>query len=202
MKKDEYSKIINGLSDRELLFHLYLTQMLLLAISFILGIFLFDNLFKDIIALFNWSDPLVWQLGLTAGIIVVCIDLLLMKVLPTSMYDDGGLNKRIFRNRHIVHIAFISALVAFSEEILFRGVIQSHFGLILSSLIFALVHYRYLFNWVLLINIIFLSFVIGFIFFKTGNLAITVIMHFFIDFLLGVFYSYRKNRKEEGMFNE
>ncbi len=201
MKKNKYSELVKGLSDKELLMHLYLTQILLLTISFLLGIILFDRI-SDISTLFKWKDSRVLTIGAAAGLAVVAADLTLMRFLPSSLYDDGGLNERIFRNRSIPHIAVIAALVAFSEELLFRGVIQTHFGLIMSSIIFALVHYRYLFNWFLFFNITFLSFVIGYIYYSTGNLAVTVMMHFVIDFLLGVSISLKKSGKQEGMFNE
>ena len=61
-----------------------------------------------------------------------------MKVLPSHYYDDGGLNERIFRGRSVIEIAVISSVVSIAEEILFRGVIQTHVGLIISSIIFAL----------------------------------------------------------------
>jgi uncharacterized protein len=198
MKKDQYRELIKGLSDKELSFHLLLTQFLLLAVSFILGIFLFDSL-TEFLQLFQWKDSLILLIGVTAGVAVVLADLTLMKFLPPSLYDDGGLNERIFRNKNVIQIAVITALVAFSEEILFRGIIQTHTGLIVSSVIFALVHYRYLFNWFLFLNIIFLSFVIGFIYMKTGNLAVTITMHFIIDFLLGLSISVRNKQEQEGI---
>ncbi|MFS0592613.1 CPBP family intramembrane glutamic endopeptidase [Cytobacillus horneckiae] len=188
--RDKYSDIVKELTDRELLFHLYLTQLLLLVISLILGFLLFDS-FSDFTALFNWADINIIIIGGTAGIIVVLIDLALMRVLPSSYYDDGGLNNKIFRSPSLFQIAFIAMLVAFSEEILFRGVIQTNFGLIVSSIIFALVHYRYLFNWFLFLNVVLLSFLIGFVYYFTENLVVTILMHFIIDFLLGMSIKYR-----------
>ncbi|MCM3180114.1 CPBP family intramembrane glutamic endopeptidase [Cytobacillus horneckiae] len=188
--RDKYSDIVKELTDRELLFHLYLTQLLLLVISLILGFLLFDS-FSDFTALFKWADINIIIIGGTAGIIVVLIDLALMRVLPSSYYDDGGLNNKIFRSPSLFQIAFITMLVAFSEEILFRGVIQTNFGLIVSSIIFALVHYRYLFNWFLFLNVVLLSFLIGFVYYFTENLVVTILMHFIIDFLLGMSIKYR-----------
>ena len=119
--------------------------------------FLFDDL-AEFTALFIWDLQQIILWGGIAGVAVVLLDLILMKLLPSHYYDDGGLNERIFRNRSISQIAFIAAIVAIPEEILFRGMIQTHFGLISSSIIFAIVHYRYLFNWYLFLNVIGLSF--------------------------------------------
>ncbi|KON87197.1 membrane protein [Sporosarcina globispora] len=205
--KKRYADIIKELTDKELLFHLYLTQVLLLSISLILSFILFNS-FEEFQDLFVFPDKNILVFGVAAGAAVVLIDLVLMKNLPHEMYDDGGLNEKIFQTRNFLHIAFIAAVVAFSEELLFRGVIQTHFGLVFSSIIFALVHYRYLFNWFLFVNIITLSFFIGYIYHITNNLLVTIVMHFLIDFLLGVLirkrYLKRTKRKveEESVFNK
>lgn len=197
MKKKKYSELIASLSDKELLYHLYLTQIILLAISLILGFILFDHF--SYLQNLNISDPRIITVGLPAGAAVVLLDLLLMKWLPSSFYDDGGLNERIFSSISIGHILVIAFFVAFSEELLFRGIIQTKTGLILASIIFAIIHYRYLFNWFLFMNIVLLSFFIGTIYEWTGNLAVTIIMHFVIDFLLGLYIRYRSSTvKEQG----
>jgi uncharacterized protein len=189
--KNKYNELINSLSDKELLFHLYMTQVILLVISFILGILLFDHF--AFLETFTIFDSRIFSIGILAGIGIVMVDVVLMKWLPSSFYDDGGLNERIFRNRKVIHIAWIAALVAISEELLFRGIIQTKVGLVAASIIFAIIHYRYLFNWFLFANIVILSFFIGLIYQWTNNLAVTIIMHFIIDFLLGLFIKYRKS---------
>jgi membrane protease YdiL (CAAX protease family) len=194
MKKND-RELIKGATDKELLNSLYLTQIMILIISFILGMFLFDDL-EEFINLFIWDLPQIILWGGIFGVAVVLLDLLLMKLLPSHFYDDGGLNERIFRNRSIFQIAFIAAIVAVPEELLFRGIIQTHFGLISASLIFALVHYRYLFNWYLFLNVIGLSFLIGYIYLQTNNILVTIFMHFLIDFLLGC---HIKQQEQEGI---
>jgi uncharacterized protein len=198
--KRKYNHIITELTDKELLYHLYLTQVILLVISFILGAILFDHF--SYLQNIDLRDYHILTIGIPAGVIIVIADILLMKLLPASYYDDGGLNERIFKNRHVFHTFVIAFFVAFSEELLFRGIIQTKVGLIMASVIFAVIHYRYLFNWYLFLNIILLSFLIGFIYKWTGNLAVTIIMHFVIDFLLGVYIKFRqttdeKNREEQ-----
>ena len=191
--KKKYFELINGLTDKDLLFHLYMTQIILCAISLLLAFILFDHFsYLDKIIL---DDVHLFTIGIPAGIIIVIIDLILMKCLPSSFYDDGGLNERIFKNRNTLHIIIIALFVAFSEELLFRGIIQTKVGLILASVIFAIIHYRYLFNWFLFVNIVLLSFFIGIIFEWTDNLAVTIVMHFVIDFLLGMYIKYKSPTK-------
>ena len=194
MKKN-YRELINSATDKELQNSLYLTQVMILIISFILGMFLFDDL-AEFIALFIWDLQQIILWGGIAGVAVVLLDLILMKLLPSHYYDDGGLNERIFRNRSISQIAFIAAIVAIPEELLFSGMIQTHFGLISASIIFAIVHYRYLFNWYLFLNVIGLSFFIGYVYLQTNNILVTIFMHFLIDFLLGC---HIKQQEQEGI---
>jgi uncharacterized protein len=196
--KNKYNELIKGLTDKELLFHLYMTQIILLVITFILGILLFDHF--SFLQSIDFSDLRILLIGVLAGVMVVFIDILLMKLLPSSFYDDGGLNERIFKNRSVIHIAWIAAFVALSEELLFRGVIQTKVGFILASLIFAIIHYRYLFNWFLFSNIVIISFFIGFIYYWSDNLAVTIFMHFTIDFLLGLYikFTHSKDDDEQG----
>jgi uncharacterized protein len=201
--KNKYNELIKGLTDRELLFHLYMTQIILLVITIVLGILLFDQF--SFMKAIDFSDMKILLIGVPAGVAIVILDILLMKWLPSSYYDDGGLNNRIFKNRSILHIAWIAAVVAISEELLFRGVIQTKVGLILASLIFAIIHYRYLFNWFLFTNIVILSFFIGYMYEWSNNLALTMVMHFTIDFLLGIYIKYRHSAdidEQEGLLHE
>jgi uncharacterized protein len=194
-------EIIQQLTKKQLTFHLYFTQILLLTIALGLGIFLFDT-WSEFWKQFNMSSSIL-TIGLTSGLIIVAIDILLMKHLPSRYYDDGGVNARIFTNRSIGEIALLAFFISISEEILFRGVLQFHFGLIISSIIFALIHFRYWAHWFLIVNIVLLSFWIGFIYEQTENLLVTIIMHFVIDFLLGL-HMRKKGRQgsKEGMSHE
>jgi uncharacterized protein len=199
MKKQ--GEIIKQLTKKQLTFHLFFTQIVLLTISFLLGIFLFED-WSTFGSQFRWTSS-IWTIGLTFGIIVVILDLVLMKYLPPGFYDDGGVNERIFSDRSTGEIALLAIVIAVSEEILFRGVIQFHLGLILSSIIFAVIHFRYWAHWFLILNIVVLSFWIGIIYELTGNLLVTIMMHFIIDFLLGLYMRFKVSQaSKEGMSHE
>jgi len=201
--KKQYRDLIQDLTDEQLIHSLYFTQILLILCSFFLGIFLFDS-YSAFFMLFRWNDPNILLVGGTAGLAVFFLDLILMKILPDKHYDDGGLNSRLFQGKSILQVAFIAAVVSISEEILFRGVIQTHLGLVISSLIFAFVHYRYLFNWFLFMNVTGLSFLIGYIYLQTENILVTIFMHFLIDFLLGcvIRNKAKKHTEQEGTIDE
>jgi len=195
--KNKQAELIKNISDETLLLNVWLTQIIVVIVSLVLGFLLFDN-WSSFWQLFQFNDERILTIGLTAGIAVVLLDFLFMKVLPASFHDDGGVNERIFRSISIPHIILLSLAVAVCEEILFRGIIQSNTNLWIASLIFALVHYRYLFNLFLFCNVTLLSLFIGFLFEQTGNLLVTITTHFLIDCLLGIYMNtYRRQLKED-----
>lgn len=195
MKRNKQADLIRQMTDKEVLHALYLTQFLLLLLSLIIGSFVFEDL-KEFYRLFKWSfaDIVIWGGG--AGLLVVAMDLYLMKKLPEKYYDDGGINNRLFASRSVAEIFLIAFLVAMAEEIFFRGMVQTIVGFIPASILFAIIHVRYLSQWYLTINVILLSFGIGWLFEWTGNLAIVIMMHFTIDFLLGLAIRHKQNKNE------
>lgn len=183
------AELIKNLSDRELLLNLYFTQtlMLLLAIGgskIITGSWFYPFTLIS----WNWNHLLI---GICAALLVVAIEFILAKLLPSHWFDDGGINERIFKNRSPIHIGIISLVVGVSEEIMFRGLLQSSFGIIPASLIFALIHFRYLSNLFLFTFTIVLSFYLGILFLLTGNLLTVIVCHMLIDMLLGLGIRFR-----------
>lgn len=185
------SEIIKLLSDKELKSSLILSQLLFLVLSLIGSILLFDNV-TDWFHYFHLDAKEIIYYGIFSGVLIVLIDLILMYTLPKRYYDDGGINERIFKSLTVSEIFFICIIIAFSEELLFRGVIQTTFGYITASIIFTLVHVRYLTKPVLFISILLVSFFIGYLFEVTGNLYVTIFAHFTVNFLLGIFIRYQK----------
>ncbi|MBS4194530.1 CPBP family intramembrane glutamic endopeptidase [Lederbergia citri] len=185
MKKNRQAEIAKNLTGKELVFHLLLTQSLIILLALILCWILFPDM-STILKLFHWD--IVWiVIGLCSGLTVVALDLVLMKKVPNEYYDDGGINEKIFSGMPIWKIGVLSLLIAFSEELLFRGVIQTHFGFWIASIIFSFIHFRYLSNWYLLLNVSLLSLWIGLIYEWSGQQIFPVIItHFMIDFLLGI----------------
>ncbi|HWO75833.1 MAG TPA: CPBP family intramembrane glutamic endopeptidase [Bacillus sp. (in: firmicutes)] len=198
MKKQ--SEIIKSLTDRQLLLNLYVTQIILLIITMILSFIFYGNLSTPF-SFIQWNDGYAYVIGFTAGVLVVGIDVLLTKLLPPEFYDDGGINERIFLKRHPLHILFLAIIIGISEELLFRGILQNTVGWFWASVIFALIHFRYLSHWYLSLNITVLSFFIGYVYILSENLIAPIILHITVDFLLGLFLKIQKKREKEGVMN-
>ncbi|SDQ53730.1 CPBP family intramembrane glutamic endopeptidase [Virgibacillus salinus] len=191
------SEIIKGMTDKELSKQIIFSQLLLIVVSLLSSLIFFDDM-VEWFGLFRFNLYEIAYYGILPGLIIVASDIILIYFFPTKYYDDGGINDRIFRNRSIKKIFAIALLVAVSEEILFRGVIQTTFGYVVASIIFALIHIRYLKKPVLLLSVLIVSFYIGYIFILTENLLVTITAHFIVDFLLGVVIRF----KSEVLYNE
>jgi len=185
------SEIIKQLSDHELKKQLIISQTLFILLSIFLSLLFFES-FLDWYLLFKWNINEIFLYGVIPGLIIVIIDFIIMWLCPKKYYDDGGINDRIFNNETVASIFVISLYVAISEELLFRGIVQNVFGYIFASLLFAIIHIRYLRKPVLFISIMIISFYIGYLYELTHNLLVTITAHFLVDFVLGLVIRFKK----------
>jgi len=183
--------IIKQLSDRELKKQLLFSQLIFFLLAIGLSLFLFDS-FSRWFTLFQWDVNEILVYSALPALGLVLLELVFYGILPAHFFDDGGINERIFKYQPVSWILFISFIVAVTEEALFRGVIQTSFGFIFASSIFALIHVRYLKKPILFLFIILTSFGIGYLYYRTGNILVTMCFHFIVDALLGLVIRFKK----------
>lgn len=177
------------LNDRLLLINLYLTQALTLIAGLIWILFQQRNPFglfiipKDIVFVY-------WGLGLAAAMLVV--DFVLSRFVSEDSMDDGGINEMLFRKRPVWHIFVIALIVSICEELLFRGAIQHAFGPYWTSILFALIHVRYLKHWLPTGWVFLSSYGLGYVYIQTGTIWAPILCHFLIDFISGMLIRFRR----------
>ncbi len=191
------SELIKQMTDKELKKQVILSQLIFITIGVILSVFLFEKM-SDWLLYFNWNPIEIFYYGAISGLIIVGIDLIIMYIFPERYYDDGGINEKLFKNLSIADIFCVTLIIVVSEEILFRGLVQTTFGYVFASVLFALMHIRYLKKPVLLISVLLISFYIGYLFELTGNLYVTITSHFVVDFLLGLLIVFRNRGASNG----
>lgn len=179
------------LNERLLLINLYITQGLALVIGLVILFFQKQSL-MSLFVFPNGPGFIYWGAGL-AGVMFV-IDLLLSKVIPEESMDDGGINEMLFRTRPLWHIVVIAAFVAICEELLFRGAIQHAFGPYWTSIIFAIIHIRYLKHWIPTGWVFLSSYGLGYIYIHSGTLWAPILCHFIIDLVSGLIIRFRRER--------
>jgi membrane protease YdiL (CAAX protease family) len=83
----------------------------------------------------------------------------------------------------LFNLFFVALVPAVCEEIFFRGMLQKlfnhltgthHFGILLTSLVFALIH----FNLPMLVPYLFLSITLGYLYQLTGSIYVSMLFHF------------------------
>lgn len=182
---EKRNDLVRNISSKQLFHHVLYTQVFLLLLAVGIGIFLYDSIGEFLVILI--VDPLYILAGAFIGAVIVIVDIYLMKLLPDHYYDDGGINEKLFGALNPGKIALLALCIATAEELLFRGVIQANSHILIASLLFALIHFRYLNHWYLTLNIFILSFVIGAVFEWSNSLWATIALHFIVDFLLGLY---------------
>lgn len=190
-RKIEFRQVsIDELDDRTLLINLYLTQALTLIIGLVWVFFQHQNFLSLLSIPDEIVDVLFWGGGLALA--AVAADFFLSRLVPDELADDGGINEKIFANRPVWHIAVICLVVGFCEELLFRGAVQHAFGPYWTSIIFAVIHVRYLKHWIPTGLVFCISYALGWIYIKTGTIWAPMFAHFLFDFIMGLMIKYRR----------
>ncbi|WP_079530155.1 CPBP family intramembrane glutamic endopeptidase [Halobacillus hunanensis] len=192
MQRTNQAQLIKQMSNREITKHLVYTQLILFVLAFILSLILFESFFFDWITLFHLSVHEWLYYGILPAVCVLLVDFVLMAYMPQRYYDDGGINEKVFKSQPVTKIIWLTLLIACSEELLFRGVIQTEFGYLIASFIFAIIHFRYLTKVVLFFSVVCVSFLIGYMYELTHSLPVTITTHFMIDFILALAIRIRK----------
>ena len=86
--------------------------------------------------------------------------------------------KAIFSNTGLPDLVLISLMAGFSEEMLFRGVIQTEFGIFIASIVFGLMH---AISAAYVIVTIVMGIYIGAFYYYSGSLLVPVQIHFIYD---------------------
>ncbi|KFN02634.1 CPBP family intramembrane metalloprotease [Bacillus clarus] len=176
---------IEDMSPKEIRLNLYITQLIIIGIGCLLAYILFPDK-NELYSLWRWQPVSILIIGGGIAVGVVLLDYIAMQVFPESWFDDGGINDRMFQGISVMHLLVITFIIGFAEEFLFRGVLQTHFGIVIASLIFAILHIRYITKPFLFCFVCIISFVFGYVFQWTDNLFITIFAHFLVDFIMGL----------------
>ncbi|MBO8170656.1 MAG: CPBP family intramembrane metalloprotease [Bacillaceae bacterium] len=178
---------IKQIDEYLLLVNLYLTQALTLSTGFIIYYIFYFRQGLDLNRFFQSDDVLRdIGIGLALGLVFVGVNLLAERFLPEKYFDDGGINEKIFSGRHPVHIFLISFIVAVSEEFLFRVMIQPLMGIFWTSVLFTLIHVRYLRYWIMPLMVFVISYVLGWSYNITENAWTPIVAHMTVDLILGL----------------
>ncbi|TSB46876.1 CPBP family intramembrane glutamic endopeptidase [Alkalicoccobacillus porphyridii] len=177
---------IDQFTSRELIIQAYITQLILLMIIVVLLLGFKEHVHP--VFQMNRLDigQAIWLGSLTAVLVVIAEWFLLKNVSPKAL-DDGGINNKLFSTMSHSHIVGFCMIVSIIEEILFRAILQTLLGLVGASILFALVHIRYLRKPLLFSVLIIVSFLLGVLFHLTENILVPITAHFLINVITGMY---------------
>ena len=191
----KFEKIdVSKLDERTLILNVYITQIFIFLIAMGL-LWIQGRSFLEAWVLPDRIIPLLWGLGLAGA--VLGAEAVISRWVPKEAADDGGINRLLFRKRPLWHIVLISLVVAICEEFLFRWVLQYWFGPYWTSILFALVHIRYLKHWLPTGLVFAVSYALGWLLLETGSLWACVAAHCAVDLVSGAVIRYGKKEHEE-----
>lgn len=133
--------------------------------------------------------------GAGIGLLFVLLQAAVEQWLPNHWLDDGGINKQLIHAFRLPELMVVMLGVACIEETLFRGILQSIIGFWAANVIFALIHFRYLKQPVLLFFIVGISFILGELREVSGGLIAPIIAHFLINSLPVLLEKMKKNKR-------
>lgn len=196
MKKFNFKNIkikkvtVDQIDDRMLLLNLYLTQGLILIIGLAWLFFQKQNVISLLTIPQHISTIILYSVVFTG--LAIILNVVASRLAPDDANDDGGINERIFKKRPIWHVVILCFIIAFCEELLFRGAIQHSFGIYWTSVIFAAIHVRYLKHWIPTGLVFCISYGLGWIFVETGSIWTSIIAHFLFDLIMGLVIRFRR----------
>lgn len=173
------------MDEANLRFNLWLTQGLVLGIAAGSSWLVHD--WSGTAALFAWPDWSGLVQALAVALLIVAASIAMERYLPSSWQDDGQVNERVFGRMPPSMTVLVCITVGVGEEWLFRGVIQLFAGNVWTSLIFALIHVRYLKKPLLFASVLATSLLLGLLFQRTGTLWPSIAAHIIVDMLLAFY---------------
>lgn len=184
------SNSIEHMDDRFLRLNLLMTQGIILLIAAIGSYFVHSwDSFYSLWRVPGWTFIMI---GILFAVLVVVCSEGIERIVPASWVADGEINQRVFRGLSIFRTALLCILVGLAEEWLFRGVVQWWLGNVWTSLLFTVIHLRYLKKPLLMIMVFGTSYGLGVLFQLQGSLIVPIIAHSLLDFLSALIIQRRR----------
>ncbi|MGI6449607.1 MAG: CPBP family intramembrane glutamic endopeptidase [Desulfitobacteriia bacterium] len=164
-----------------LLINIIFSQTLIVLIAWILKrLFLPKVTYLELFSLeLNFLSLTTFLLG---SCLLLFLQLLFHKYLPQERLFDE-INLLLLEKFSLPILALIFLGGAIAEELLFRGIVQNILGIWLASLLFTLIHFRYLRKIYILLEVYLMGIILGIIYQLTFSLWIPILSHFVINFL-------------------
>lgn len=139
--------------------------------------------------------PKAFFMGLGLGLIITVASSIIYRVWPAYRQSANQYLAMVLKPLEWPDLIWLGLLPGLSEELLFRGVFLSDFGLswpaiIGSSVFFGVLHYSGKEQWPYVVWASVVGFFLGYSVFVTGNLFVPIVAHILTNFVSGVIWKW------------
>ncbi|MDQ0169410.1 CPBP family intramembrane glutamic endopeptidase [Paenibacillus tundrae] len=174
--------------------------LVFLSFSFICAAIIFALVINDVLTLQHFlslDSPLemIWIIVFsTIGLLLFGV--ILSSYIPAKYIDDTN---KSYPDSSILTLSLFMFVGALFEEMLFRGIVQNvlyvfidskWIAILTTTLLFIGFHIQYFKKPIMLINITIPSFVFGWIYTETNNIAVPVLVHFLMNVGITLLFKY------------
>jgi uncharacterized protein len=182
------------LDQATLLLNLWLTQGVILTIAASSSLLVHG--WQSTLALFARPSMAGMAWSMLVAAFIIALSIIMERYLPLRWQDDGSINELLFGKLSPLLTILVCLVVGIGEEWLFRGVIQPFAGIFWTSVIFTLVHIRYLRKPLLVVSVFLTSWLLGELFAAEGSLWLPIAAHVVIDMMLAFYLQYMIRRRK------
>ena len=168
--------------------------------TFICVAIIFALLVYDVLTLQNllsFEQPMESiKILVISSIALLLFGVVLTFIIPSNYIDD---NNHAYQDDSLPKMFIFMFIAALFEEIFFRGIIQnvlflftSHewVAILLTTGLFLAFHVQYFKKPIMLLNICIPSLVFGWVYFKTNNLLVPIVVHFIMNIGMTILFKY------------
>jgi membrane protease YdiL (CAAX protease family) len=172
---------MQGINRKNLMISILASNILIFAIGILL--FKYLSLPREEFVLYSSQNLAAGIMQAAAfSILLIIVVVAFTVIIPKEKLDDE-INNILISYLSYPELAVVFLLGSICEELLFRAVIQSYLGIILTSLIFTLAHYRYFAKPYLMIQVLIMGAVLGYAYKLSGVFLVVVAIHFLVNFI-------------------
>lgn len=172
------------ISKKVLALNIIISHVLIIVVAIII-----IKLFKLPVAIntvlaFNMSR-LLWVSVVLGSTLLIAVQYIFMRFVARDRLLDE-INILLMEKFTLPELIPIFLLGAAAEEFLFRVIIQPHLGIILTSILFTLIHFRYLKKIYILAEVFLLGVILGLVYAVVPTIWAPLLCHFAVNYIMAV----------------
>lgn len=171
---------MNEISKRVFLLNIILSQVIICVIGLLLIYTILEDVRLSNLFHFALSTKALLVVFIGSSLLIL-LQIIFHKFLTSDkLFDD--LNVVIMEKFNLKELFFIFLGGSITEEFLFRGILQPELGILVTSILFVIIHFRYYKKFYILAEVFLMGIILGFAYAITSLLWVPIVCHFFVNY--------------------